>query len=170
MPNKRPVREKVSLLRCEQLYTLRKHQTVRSHMNLDIRWHQHLANYTSAFNELDEAVALNNQRPLSKLEEQGLIQAFEYTYELAWNSIKDFYQAQGESDIQGSRDAIRMAFRRGLITDGDLWMEMIKSRTLTSHTYNRETARLIVSQILNDYHNAFKLLLTNLQNRKQEET
>ncbi|MCA6129097.1 nucleotidyltransferase substrate binding protein [Thalassolituus oleivorans] len=139
-------------------------------MNLDIRWHQHLANYTSAFNELDEAVALNNQRPLSKLEEQGLIQAFEYTYELAWNSIKDFYQAQGESDIQGSRDAIRMAFRRGLITDGDLWMEMIKSRTLTSHTYNRETARLIVSQILNDYHNAFKLLLTNLQNRKQEET
>ncbi|APR66445.1 nucleotidyltransferase [Thalassolituus oleivorans] len=139
-------------------------------MNLDIRWHQHLANYTSAFNELDEAVALNNQRPLSKLEEQGLIQAFEYTYELAWNSIKDFYQAQGESDIQGSRDAIRMAFRRGLITDGDLWMEMIKSRTLTSHTYNRETARLIVSQILNDYHNAFKLLLTNLQNKKQEET
>lgn len=139
-------------------------------MNLDIRWHQHLANYTSAFNELDEAVALNNQRPLSKLEEQGLIQAFEYTYELAWNSIKDFYQAQGESDIQGSRDAIRMAFRRGLITDGDLWMEMIKSRTLTSHTYNRETARLIVSQILNDYHNAFKLLLTNLQHRKQEES
>ncbi|MEQ3633725.1 nucleotidyltransferase substrate binding protein [Thalassolituus sp.] len=139
-------------------------------MNLDIRWHQRLANHASAFNELDEAVALNNQRPLSKLEEQGLIQAFEYTYELAWNSIKDFYQAQGESDIQGSRDAIRMAFRRGLITDGDLWMEMIKSRTLTSHTYNRETARLIVSQILNDYHNAFKLLLTNLQNRKQEET
>ena len=139
-------------------------------MNLDIRWHQRLANHASAFNELDEAVALNNQRPLSKLEEQGLIQAFEYTYELAWNSIKDFYQAQGESDIQGSRDAIRMAFRRGLITDGDLWMEMIKSRTLTSHTYNRETARLIVSQILNDYHNAFKLLLTNLQHRKQEET
>ncbi len=139
-------------------------------MNLDIRWHQCLANYASAFNELDEAVALNNQRPLSKLEEQGLIQAFEYTYELAWNSIKDFYQAQGESDIQGSRDAIRMAFRRGLITDGDLWMEMIKSRTLTSHTYNRETARLIVSQILNNYHAAFKLLLTDLQQRKQEES
>jgi hypothetical protein len=68
-------------------------------MNQDIRWHQRLANYASVFNELDEAVALNTQRPLSKLEEQGLIQAFEYTYELAWNSIKDFYQAQGESDI-----------------------------------------------------------------------
>jgi nucleotidyltransferase substrate binding protein (TIGR01987 family) len=154
----------------QQLYTLRKQQTVKPHMNQDIRWHQRLANYASAFNELDEAVALNTQRPLSKLEEQGLIQAFEYTYELAWNSIKDFYQAQGESDIQGSRDAIRMAFRRGLITDGDLWMEMIKSRTLTSHTYNRETARLIVSQILNNYHNAFKLLLTNLQHRKQDES
>ena len=157
-------------LRKQQLYTLRKQQTVKSHMNQDIRWHQRLANYASAFNELDEAVAINTQRPLSKLEEQGLIQAFEYTYELAWNSIKDFYQAQGESDIQGSRDAIRMAFRRGLIIDGDLWMEMIKSRTLTSHTYNRETARLIVSQILNNYHNAFKLLLTNLQHRKQNES
>src|SRR5690554_3610222 len=118
----------------------------------DVRWHQRLQNYRSAFNELDEAVALSNQRGLSKLEEQGLIQAFEYTYELAWNTIKDFYQNQGETGIQGSRDAIRLAFERGLIESGESWMAMIKSRTLTSHTYNRETARLIADQILNNYH------------------
>ncbi|PAU86549.1 nucleotidyltransferase [Pseudomonas sp. WN033] len=128
----------------------------------DIRWHQRLQNFQAAFNELDEAVTLNNERSLSKLEEQGLIQAFEYTYELAWNTIKDFYLYQGESGIQGSRDAIRLAFERGLIAEGPSWMAMIKSRTLTSHTYNRETARLIAGEILNTYHPLLQALLVTL--------
>ncbi len=136
--------------------------------SVDIRWHQRLQNFRSAFNELDEAVALSNQRGLSKLEEQGLIQAFEYTYELAWNTIKDFYQNQGETSIQGSRDAIRLAFERGLIEAGEQWLAMIKSRTLTSHTYNRETARLIADQILNSYHPLFKDLLLALEQRRDQ--
>lgn len=134
-------------------------------MNLspDVRWHQRLQNFRSAFNELDEAVQLNQSRALSKLEEQGLIQAFEYTYELAWNTVKDFYKDQGEVSIQGSRDAIRMAFERGLIKEGEQWMAMIKSRTLTSHTYNRETARLVVDQILVHYHGLLQNLLMDLE-------
>lgn len=134
--------------------------------SLDIRWLQRLQNYRAAFNDLDEAVSLNNQRGLSKLEEQGLIQAFEYTYELAWNTIKDFYKDQGETGIQGSRDALRLAFERGLIEAGDQWLAMIKSRTLTSHTYNRETARLITDQILNTYHPLLKSLLAALENQR----
>ncbi|MGC8744755.1 MAG: nucleotidyltransferase substrate binding protein [Verrucomicrobiia bacterium] len=59
------------------------------------------------------------------LEKQGLIQSFEYTYELAWNVLKDNLQMQGETDIHGSRDAIRLAFRRGLIDEGEVWMDMI---------------------------------------------
>lgn len=137
-------------------------------MSDDIRWHQRVNNFQAAFAELDEAVALSQLRPLSKLEEQGLIQAFEYTYELAWNSIKDFYLIQGEADIQGSRDAIRLAFKRGLIENGETWMEMIKSRTLTSHTYNRETARMIADQILNHYHPLLNQLLDTLQSRQRE--
>lgn len=134
-------------------------------MNLspDVRWHQRLQNFRSAFNELDEAVQLNQSRALSKLEEQGLIQAFEHTYELAWNTVKDFYKDQGEVSIQGSRDAIRMAFERGLIKEGEQWMAMIKSRTLTSHTYNRETARLVVDQILVHYHGLLQNLLMDLE-------
>jgi len=138
-------------------------------MNSDIRWHQRLNNFKAAFTEFQEAVELNEQRPLSKLEEQGLIQAFEYTYELSWNTIKDFYKAQGETDIQGSRDAIRLAFRRGLIEQGDTWMEMIKSRTLTSHTYNRETAKLIVRQILDNYFSEIKALLLTLDKKQKDE-
>jgi len=129
----------------------------------DIRWQQRLQNFQAAFNELDEAVALSNTRELSKLEEQGLIQAFEYTYELAWNTVTDFYQNQGETGIQGSRDAIRLAFERGLIVEGETWMAMIKSRTLTSHTYNRETARLIAGQIRGSYHRLLGDLLITLE-------
>lgn len=135
----------------------------------DIRWHQRLQNFQAAFTELDEAVALANQRDLSKLEEQGLIQAFEYTYELAWNCIKDFYQAQGEADIQGSRDAIRLAFKRGLIEDGEAWLQMVQSRALTSHTYNRETARQIATAIRQLYHPLFQSLITRLEARRQNE-
>ncbi|UUO23038.1 nucleotidyltransferase [Colwellia sp. M166] len=131
-------------------------------MSLDVRWQQRLSNFNLALNGLSEAVNLNKERPLSKLEEQGLIQAFEYNYELAWNVIKDFYEAQAEVGIQGSRDAIRIAFKRGLIDNGSLWMEMIKSRVLTSHTYNRETAAKISAQIINEYYDAFVLLNTKL--------
>lgn len=138
-------------------------------MDSDIRWHQRLQDFKAAFTEFQEAIELNKQRPLSKLEEQGLIQVFKHTYELSWNTIKDFYKAQGETDIQGSRDAIRLAFRRGLIQQGDTWMEMIKSRTLTSHTYNRETAKLIVNQIINGYFTEIKALLTTLEKKQKDE-
>lgn len=121
----------------------------------DIRWQQRFANFKQALQELTEAVDLAHNRPLSKLEQQGLIQAFEYNYELAWNCMKDFYQFQGETDLQGSRDAIRLAFKRGLIQDGELWMDMIKSRALTSHTYNLETAQAIARLILQSYYPAF---------------
>ena len=127
-------------------------------MNQDIRWQQRLDNFTKALSELTEAVDLSRQRPLSKLEQQGLIQAFEYNYELAWNCIKDFYQFQGETDIQGSRDAFRLAYQRGLVADGELWMSMIKSRALTSHTYNQSTAQAVVQDILQRYHPALTAL------------
>ncbi len=128
----------------------------------DIRWHQRTASFNLALNELTEAVELSQQRDLTKLEEQGLIQAFEYNYEIAWNCLKGFYEYQNEEGTQGSRDAIRLAFKCGLIEDGDLWMNMIRSRALTSHAYNRETSRKVASKILADYHGAFVALNNRL--------
>ncbi|NCT56657.1 MAG: nucleotidyltransferase [Legionella sp.] len=134
----------------------------------DIRWHQRLLNFDKALGELEEAVNLASKRKLTKLEEQGLIQAFEYNYELAWNCLKDFYQAQGDTDIQGSRDAFRLAFKRGLIEDGKLWMEMIQSRILTSHTYNQGTAAAVADKILHVYYPAFMCLNHALNNLKND--
>lgn len=83
---------------------------------------------------------LGRQRPLSEIEQLGLIKAFEFTHELPWNVMKDYFEYQGNTSITGSRDATREAFRRNLIDDGEGWMEMLQSRNKTSHTYNQEVA------------------------------
>jgi len=124
--------------------------------NQDIRWIQRFSNFNRALAQLENAVNLAGERPLSKLEEQGLIQAFEYTHELAWKVMKDYFEYQGNTDITGSRDAIREGFNKGLIIDGKLWMETVRSRNKTSHTYNEETAEEIVTTILDLYFDLFK--------------
>ena len=121
----------------------------------DIRWIQRFKNYNKALTKLGEAVALDNERTLSELEKQGLIQAFEYTHELAWKVMQDFFVFQGNTELRGSRDATRQAFSTNLITDGDHWMEMIKNRNLTSHTYNEETSKEIYNNIINDFYPLF---------------
>jgi nucleotidyltransferase substrate binding protein (TIGR01987 family) len=120
--------------------------------NKDIRWIQRFVNFNKALNQLSRFI---EKGPLNEFEIQGLIQCFEYNYELAWNMIKDFYESQGEVGIQGSRDAIRLAFNRGIIEAGDVWMKMVKSRTLTSHTYNEEVAQEITDAIYKEYYPAF---------------
>jgi nucleotidyltransferase substrate binding protein (TIGR01987 family) len=82
--------------------------------------------------------------------------------ELAWNTIKDFYEYQGETNIQGSRDAFRLAFSRELIQDGETWLDMIKSRTKTAHTYNEETATEIAKLIIENYYALFVALKNTL--------
>lgn len=123
--------------------------------NLDIRWQQRFQNYLKAFELLESAVVQFREKGLSELEEQGLIQRFEFTHELAWNVLKDFFEYQGNTDITGSRDATREAFNKGLISDGEGWMEMIKSRNKSSHTYNEEIARDILINVVNWYYRLF---------------
>ena len=90
------------------------------------------------------------------MEKQGMIKSFEYTYELAWNTMKDFLTYKGQTvDIYGSRDAIRQAFATGLIADGEGWMDMLQSRNKTSHTYNEETAEEITQAVLTRYYSMF---------------
>ena len=102
-------------------------------------------------------------RDLTDLETQGLIQGFEYTHELACNTLKDYLEYQGDSSIKGSRDATRAAFKRGFISDGEGWMDMIKNRNQTSYTYNEETAKEISSAILESYYGLFSQLRIELE-------
>ena len=128
-----------------------------------VRWEQRLVNYTKALAQLTDAIQLATQRSLSELEKQGLIQAFEFTHELAWNVIKDYFFYQGNTNITGSRDAVREAYNKGLLTDGEGWMEMIVSRNKTSHTYNQAIANEIVDKIVSQYIKLFNDFLNHLQ-------
>ena len=137
-------------------------------MTQDIRWKQRFNNYLKALQTLDEAYALTQTRDLSRLEQQGLIQSFEFTHELAWNVLKDYLIDQGIAGLIGSKDATRSAFKNGLIIEGDDWMRMIADRNLTSHTYDQATAQAIVDNILARYYPAFKALATTFMARLQQ--
>lgn len=118
----------------------------------EIRWQQRFYNYNKALKQLDAFV----EKPdLNPLEEQGLIKAFEYTYELGWNTMRDFLRYQGEVDIPGSREAIRKSHSAGILPDGSVWMQMLADRNRTSHTYDEETAIEITQAIRALYHPAF---------------
>lgn len=122
-------------------------------MAADIRWQQRFANYTRALEQLErffEPPALNER------EQQGLIKAFEYTFELAWNTLRDLLRSQGNESLLGSRDTLREAFRLELIQDGESWMLMIQDRNLTSHTYNSSTADAIAANISSTISVAFR--------------
>jgi nucleotidyltransferase substrate binding protein (TIGR01987 family) len=135
--------------------------------NPDVRWRQRLHSFRKAFRRLSDAASIAAARDLTELEQQGLIQAFEFTHELAWNVLKDYLQDQGFANLIGSKDATRTAFKNGLIEDGDTWMAMIESRTLTSHTYNEDLANEVATSILVRYvleFEKFQRRFTELEN------
>ena len=136
----------------------------------DIRWIQRLENFQRALSTLQRAIGLAQIRPLSELEEQGLIQAFEFTRELSWLLIRDFLVDQGVAGISGSRDAVREAVARQLLPQGQelVWMAMIRSRNLTSHTCNPAVAREIAELIVDRYGPVFQQLADLMQRRVGE--
>jgi nucleotidyltransferase substrate binding protein (TIGR01987 family) len=154
-------------------------------MKAKIRWHQRFSNYVKALAKLKQSVdyirheLLPDEDTTSEVEEpdvvlnemikEGLIQRFEYTHELAWNTMKDYAEYQGLQNVNGSRDAIREAFQMNLIQDGQVWMDMIQSRNKTSHTYNQETADEIYTKILQQYFPAFIDFEKLMENKRSGE-
>ena len=127
----------------------------------DIRWQQRFENYCRALEQLE----LFFEPPeLNLREQQGLVKAFEYTFELVCNTLRDLLRSRGNTGVMlGSRDAIREAFSAGLLCDGPVWMEMVRDRNLTSHVYNRSTAEAITSNISCRYLPAFQGLREQLR-------
>ena len=133
----------------------------------DVRWQQRFANFQAALDQLEgffEPPALNER------EQQGLIKAFEYCFELGWSTLRDLLLAEGNADLLGSRDTLRLAFSRGLIDDGEAWMRMIQDRNLTSHTYNLVTAEQIAAQVAGCYLGCFQRLRARLLQRLADPT
>jgi nucleotidyltransferase substrate binding protein (TIGR01987 family) len=133
----------------------------------DVRWIQRFDNFERALATLGRAVDLSAQRELSELEKQGLIQGFEFTHELAWNVLKDYLEEQGFVGIIGSKNATREAFKNNLLVDGQAWMDMIKARNQTSHTYKTEIAEEIAKDILTRFFPAFAQMQDRFRNLRQ---
>jgi nucleotidyltransferase substrate binding protein (TIGR01987 family) len=132
----------------------------------DVRWQQRFSNYRRALEQLE---GFFEPPMLNEREQQGLIKVFEYTFELAWNTLRDLLRSQGNADLLGSRDTLREAFRLGLVADGEAWMLMIQDRNLTSHTYNCSTAVEIEAHIREAYLSCFQALRSRMDQRQLEE-
>lgn len=116
------------------------------------RWEQRLDSYHKALARLAEIVGASKKRALNEFERDGLVQRFEFTHELSWKLMKAYAEYQGYDGIGGSRDATRKAFEMGLISDGQSWMDMIKSRNETSHNYDGSMADDVVDSIINRFY------------------
>ncbi len=121
----------------------------------EIRWKQRAENFKKAFELLESAIQI--QTP-SDLEKEGTIQRFEFTFELSWNMLKDYLESK---DILESfpRDVLKKAFQYNVITDGEVWIDMLDSRNLLSHAYNKEKATLAYAKITKAFYPALQQLI-----------
>lgn len=113
----------------------------------DIRWKQRFQNFERSFIFLHKSCQLE---VYDELQGAGLVQSFEFTFELAWKTLKDYLQEQG-LEVQFPREVIKQAFTAGLIEDGVLWIEMLDKRNELTHTYNQEQAKRAVQTIRTHY-------------------
>lgn len=130
----------------------------------DIRWKQRFEHLQSTYKLLQEAIAAHMQTPNNNLIQIALIKAFEMTFELSWKTIKDFLQYNG-IDVKLPREIIKQAFANDIITDGQLWIDMLEDRNLMTHTYDEERAQLAISHICESYITGLTQLQQYLQER-----
>lgn len=109
----------------------------------DIRSKQRFGNFEKAFKLYQDGIKPN----MSKLEEEGLIHRFEYTFELAWKCLQDLLQERGYTEIRGPRPVIEQSFQDGIITDGLVWMDMLKARNETTHLYDEAAFKSVCEKV-----------------------
>jgi nucleotidyltransferase substrate binding protein (TIGR01987 family) len=129
----------------------------------DIRWQQRLTNFERALRLLREAMA-EGPEALNQLEKEGVIQRFEYCFELAWKTVKDYMEASGVVfDVVMPRQVIKDAFAAKVLNDGATWIAMLDHRNLLSHTYNPVVIEQAVAAIHQRYLPQLEQLHTFLQ-------
>ena len=120
-------------------------------MNQEIRWHYRFRNFSRAFSLLSRALE-GEIEELNDLEKEGVIQRFEYTFQLSWNTLKDHLEHDGVvMQSVTPRSVIRTAAAAGMITDGQTWIQMLEDRRNTSYLYNIEMLDNVVGNIRDNY-------------------
>ncbi len=133
---------------------------------MDIRWKQRFQNFEKSLHLLTEALNIEDPDIIQKA---GLIHFFEMTFELAWNTIKDYLQEEGFAEIITPRAAIKKAYEVNLIKEGALWLKLLEDRNLTSHTYDEKTADAVHKLIDETYYALLSSLYKTLKQKLDEQ-
>lgn len=120
--------------------------------NMESRWKQRFQNFEKAFLFFESAIEQPNYSPI---EVGGLVQSFEFTFELGWKTVKDFLYEQG-LPTSYPRETINQGFQTKIIEDGHTWMHMLEKRNELSHTYNAAIAEQAVEIIKFQYYQAIE--------------
>jgi len=121
-------------------------------MTMDIRWKQRFHNFDKAFVLLRSAFEEHSVQQLSDLEKEGVIQRFEYSYELAWKTMKDYLEECGVVITPVTpRTVIKEAFNAGLVNDGQVWIDMMLHRNLLAHTHDFSKFKEVLEAIEKQY-------------------
>ncbi|MBI2761511.1 MAG: nucleotidyltransferase substrate binding protein [Chloroflexi bacterium] len=138
-------------------------------MTNDIRWKQRFDNFDRAFVLLRE-VYDRGVESLSQLEKEGAVQRFEFAFELAWKTLKDYLEENGiVIDPVTPRNVIKEAFTAKLLDDAQVWIDMMLHRNLLSHTYDRRVFEAVLKVVDQRYYAAFDQLHEFFVNKKLEE-
>ena len=124
------------------------------------RWQQRLKDFKEAGARLQEALA---RKKFEDLEKDGVIQRFEFTFELAWKTLKDYLEDQGVTDAASPKKVLQKAFQENILLDGQLWMEMLEDRNKLSHIYRREMSEDVFVNIKEKYAQALGDLVLVLE-------
>ena len=119
------------------------------------KWLERLSIFSNAVARLAEVIELRKQRPLNQFECDSLIKRFEFSYEMAWKLMMSYEKENGITELLGSKDVVRQAYRMSLIENGEAWLEMIDDRNKTSHLYDEEMAADVIDEIVNTYYALF---------------
>ena len=126
----------------------------------DIRWQQRFRNYENAFLFFEQII---QKESLTEIEKAGLVHAYEFTFELAWKTMKDYLEAK-DIPVKFPREVIKESFRYDLIADGETWMDMLDKRNLMTHTYDETSAKTAIMLIQNNYYSLLRDLYNILKN------
>ena len=124
----------------------------------NIRWRQRYSNLVKAFRQLEKGVLLESP---NEIEVQGIIQSFEFTFELCWKTLKDYMESQGIA-APFPREVIKQAYRYNLLSNGELWLEMLSKRNLLAHTYDEKIADEAHQLITKHYFASIRQLVSQL--------
>jgi len=121
-----------------------------------------LQNFQKAIERLREAVIGVQQFPDNRIIQDGLIQRFEFTFELAWKTSKVKLETQGLNEALSPKAVLKELYSLKWIDDETIWLEMLKDRNMTSHVYDERVADEITDRVMNKYLRAFEELYNKL--------